>query len=665
MEDRVFPKPNSLVGAIKMFAALLALAISFFHLYTGAFGILEAYQMRSVHLMTLMTLAFLLWPASKKWAREKSALVDIPLALLCLVIDVYLMANHYRITTREWYTGPMTGWDVFFGWLTMGLLLEATRRVAGLALPIVALCFVGYTLFGQYAPYPFTIPPSSLAYFIDYMFLTPQAIFGVPVGVSATFVFLFILFAALLDRTGAGKFIIDFSLSAVGWATGGPAKVAVIASGMFGTISGHSVANVYGTGTFTIPLMKKMGYRPEYAGAVEAAASAGGQIMPPIMGAAAFIMAEIIGVSYISICVAALVPALLYFTAVFVSTHLEALKTGMKSIPRTELPPIRQTLWQGFHFIVPIALLIIVLVMGFTPFRAAFVAILTLLAVVAVRYLVETFLGVNRPAGPDGRESVSARLGRDLAFTITQGLPGALISGARNAVVIATCCACAGIVVGCLDTTGMGIKFVDVITTLSGGVFPLMLLLVMLACLVLGMGVPTAPAYIIVAMIAAPSLVEVGLSPMAAHMFVFYGCLLSAITPPVALAAYAGAAIAEAPVMRTGVIAAKLGFVKYIVPFVFAYNAALLMEGHPLFITFSVITAFIGTVALSAALEKYFFTHMSALSVLLFASGAVALLISNIVTDLAGAGLLALGLITNYRTRQAGAGLGTRAGADS
>jgi TRAP transporter 4TM/12TM fusion protein len=614
------------VNAIKSGAALIAISISGFHLYTGAFGIIEAYGMRSIHLMTLMTLVFLYWPASKKWPRQKSALLDIPLALICLTIDIYLMVNHYRITTREWYTGPLNIFDISFGWITMVLLLEATRRVAGLALPIVALCFVGYTLFGQFFPYPFTIRSPNLLIFIDHMFMTPHAIFGVPVGVSATFVFLFIMFAALLDQTGAGKFIINFSLSTVGWATGGPAKVAVIASGLFGTISGHSVANVYGTGTFTIPLMKKMGYKPEYAGAVESAASAGGQIMPPIMGAAAFIMAEIIGVSYLSICKAALLPALLYFTAVFASTHIEALKMGLKSIPRTELPPFKETIFKGFHFIIPIFLLIFVLVRGFTPFRAAFIAIIALLIVAMARK--------------------SSRLNINEFLT-------ALIKGAKNAVVIASCCACAGIVVGCLDITGLGIKFVDIILNLSQGIFPLLLLLVMFACLILGMGVPTAPAYIIVAMIAAPSLIKIGLSPISAHMFVFYSCLLSAITPPVALAAYAGAAIADANVMKTGVQAAKLGFVKYIVPFVFVYNAALLLEGNAGFIIFSFTTAFLGTIGLSAAMEGFMLTYLSPFNRLVMLVGSVLLLISNIPTDIAGFILLAIAATLNYRSGKA------------
>lgn len=625
MSDKSLPGPYGFLSISKAFAAVIALSISSFHLYTGAFGIIEAYGMRTIHLMTLLTLAFLYWPFSKKLPEKSTIWLDFPLAILCLVIDIYLMVNHQRLTTREWYTGPMTAFDVAFGWITVVLLLEATRRVAGAALPIVAICFIGYTLFGNYLPYPFTIRSPNLNIFIDHMFLTPHAIFGVPVGVSATFVFLFILFAALLDKTGAGKFIIDFSMSAVGWATGGPAKVAVIASGIFGTITGHSVANVYGTGTFTIPLMKRMGYRPEYAGAVEAAASAGGQIMPPIMGAAAFIIAEFIGVSYLSVCKAALLPALLYFTAVFASTHLEALKVGLKPIPRSQLPPMKKTLFLGFHFIIPIFVLIFVLVLGYTPFRAAFLAIIVLLVVAMARKI--------------SRLSIKSFV-------------SSLIDGARNGVVIATCCACAGLIVGCLDITGLGIKFVDIIVMASGGIFPLMLILVMVASLVLGMGIPTAPAYIIVAMIAAPSLVNLGLKPIVAHMFVFYSCLLSAITPPVALAAYAGAAIAEAPVMRTGVIAAKLGFVKYIIPFVFAYNAALLMEGNFLFIMISFITALTGTIGLSAVFERHFFTGLSLTCTIFMLTGSIMLLISHILTDLAGLGFFMFAVFLNYRSRK-------------
>ncbi len=624
MLSSIFPKPNSTINAITLFTAITAISISLFHLYTGAFGIIEAYSLRTIHLLTLMTLGFLIWPAKKTWPKEKTAILDVVLALLCLLIDFYLLFHHDRIVSREWYTGEMTALDITIGWVTLVLLLEVTRRVTGAALPIVAIIFVGYTLIGQHLPYPFTIRSPNLRIFIDHMFMTPHAIFGVPLGVSATFVFLFILFAALLEQTGAGKFIIDLSLSAVGWAIGGPAKVSVIASGLFGTISGHSVANVYGTGTFTIPLMKKMGYKPEYAGAVEAAASAGGQIMPPIMGAAAFIMAEIMGVSYLSICKAALLPALLYFVALFASTHLEALRMNLGRVPKSSLPPLKETVYSGFHFIVPIFLLVFVLIKGFTPFRAAFVAIVALMVVAMARK--------------------SSRLSLEEFI-------GALMAGAKNAVVIASCCACAGVVVGCLDITGLGIKFVDIILALSQGIFPLMLVLVMLACLVLGMGVPTAPAYIIVSMIAAPSLIEMGLIPISAHMFVFYSCLLSAITPPVALAAYAGAAIAEANVMKTGVIAAKLGFVKYIIPYVFAYNAALLLEGSSGFIVISFLTAFVGTVMMSAAFCGYLFTDFSPMNRVVAFTGSVLLLISNTATDIVGLAVVLFIGIVNLRSR--------------
>jgi len=604
---------------------VIGVGISLFHLYTGSFGVVEAYMQRNIHLMSLMAMAFLTFPTRKKWSAGRNAMFDIPLALLCLVIGAYLVANHDRIVGREWYYGPITRTDIVFGVLTILLTLEAARRVVGPALPIIAVCFVLYALFGNYFPYPFTIKSPPPLIFIDHMFMTPQAIFGVPTGVSATFVFLFILFGAFLEKTGGGKFIIDFSMALVGRATGGPAKVAIVASTLFGTVSGHSVANVYGTGTFTIPLMKRMGYTPNFAGAVEAAASAGGQIMPPIMGAAAFIMAEILGVPYLTICTAAILPAILYYVAVFASTHVEALKLDLRGLSRDEIPRIGETVKYGAHFLIPIILLIYVLVRGYTPFRAAFMAIVALVAVAMFR-----------------RES---RLGPK-AFLET------LVQGARNSVVIAVSCGCAGIVVGVLDVTGLGIKFVTIVTELSVGIFPLALVLVMVSCLILGMGVPTAPAYIIAAMIAAPTLTHFGIQPIVAHMFVFYSSLLSAITPPVALAAYAGAAIAGGDVMRTGIIASKLGFVKFLVPYMFVYNAAFLMIGHPVFVAWSFVTGVVGTTALVVALEGYYLTRLSPRLRLIFAVAGLSALIPELKSDLLGLALFAVFTWINYRESQ-------------
>ena len=625
MEHMENQKNHLIISITKGAVAVIGIGISLFHLYTGGFGVVEAYMQRTIHLMSLMTLAYLTFPTHKKWSSTRNAMIDLPLAMICLLIGLYLFIQHDRIVGREWYYGPITKTDIVFGIILMLLTLEAARRVVGLALPIIASVFIVYCLFGTYFPYPFTIKSPPLLIFIDHMFMTPQAIFGVPTGVSATFVFLFILFGAFLEKTGGGQFIIDFSMALVGRATGGPAKVAIIASTLFGTVSGHSVANVYGTGTFTIPLMKRMGYKSEFAGAVEAAASAGGQIMPPIMGAAAFIMAEILGVSYLSICAAAILPAILYYVAVFASTHVEALKMGLRGLSKEEVPKLRDTMRRGAHFFIPIILLIYVLVRGYTPFRAAFMAIIALIIVAMIR-----------------KES---RIGFKTFFET-------LIQGAKNSIVIAVSCGCAGIVVGVLDVTGLGIKFVTIVTELSMGIFPLALVLVMISCLVLGMGVPTAPAYIIAAMIAAPTLTHFGVQPMVAHMFVFYSALLSAITPPVALAAYAGAAISGGNVMKTGIIASKLGFVKFLVPYMFVYNAAFLMIGSPLFIAWSFITGVVGTIALVVALEGYFITRLDAFNRLIFAALGLAALVPEIISDLVGMALFVIFTWMNYKKAQ-------------
>jgi TRAP transporter 4TM/12TM fusion protein len=614
-----------LLKSLKFFIGGLSVGISLFHLYTGAFGTFEAYSQRFIHLMTLMTLTFLVYPASGKWSPKLNAYTGLFPAAICAGIGIYLFVNQPRIVSREWYYGPMTVWDVILGILLILLLLDAARRVVGLALPIIATFFAVYALFGSHFPYPFTIRSPPFRVFIDHMFLTPQAIFGVPTGVSATFVFLFILFGAYLEQTKGGQFIIDISMALVGRATGGPAKVAVVASSLFGTISGHSVANVYGTGTFTIPLMKRMGYKPEFAGAVEAAASAGGQIMPPIMGAAAFIMAEILGIDYLKVCIAALLPALLYYVAVFSSTHIEALKMNLRGLSTDEVPSAKPILTQGFHFMIPIIVLIVVLFKGYTPFRAAFLAIVVLIVVAQLR----SYSRLNLTGFYEG-----------------------MLRGAKNGSVIAISCACAGIVVGSLDATGLGIRFVTIVTELSGGVYPLALVMVMISCLILGMGVPTAPAYIIAAMIAGPTLIEFGADPIAAHMFVFYSALLSAITPPVALAAYAGAAISGGRVMHTGVIASKLGFVKFLVPYVFIYNTALLMIGPAWSVAWAAITAIVGTVVISIAMEGYLLEHVQKWRRPLFFTAGVCCLVPDLYSDLIGLGLSAVLIWLNYREKK-------------
>lgn len=603
--------------AIGLFAAGIAVAISLFHLYTGAFGVFESMMQRSIHLSALMTLAFLTCGSAKRLPRWLDRAISLSLALLTLVIGVYMLVEHERIVGREWYYGPMTVLDMTFGILMIVLVLEVARRVTGWALPIIAIFFLAYALFGQHLPYPFQIRTPPFRVLIDHMFLTPQAIFGIPLGVSATFVFLFVLLGAFLQQTGAGRFFIDLSIALVGRMTGGPAKAAVVASSLFGTISGHSVANVYATGTFTIPLMKRFGYPPAFAGAVEAAASTGGQITPPIMGAAAFIMAEFLGISYLQVAVAAIVPAFLYYLAVFASVHIEAVRRGLHGLPDEEVPALRPTFWKGFHFFVPLILLVVALVLGYTPFRAAFIGIVSLIVVAMLR----------KHSRISWRQFLKA-----------------LEDGAYAAIIVAIACACAGIVVGVLDVTGLGITFMTIVLEISQGMFFPTLFLVMLACLILGMGMPTAPAYIIAAIIGAPVLIELGVPPLAAHFFVLGSALLSSITPPVALAAYAGAAIAGASPLRTGVIAFRVGFVKALVPYMYALNPALLLVGAPMTVVLAVATATAGTLALVAAIEGWLREPLTRPLRLVLGAAGFAMVIPEHYTDIAGL-LLGAGVV--------------------
>ena len=612
---------KKLRNIVSLVVGILGVGIGLFHLYTGAFGIFEAYLQRILHLLTLMIFVYLTFPGSKKFSEKNDLIISILLACLVLTIEIYILRNYSRLLAREWYYGRMLPFDYIFGVFLILLVLEATRRVVGLALPIIAVLFIIYAFVGNLLPYPFTIIAPPFSVFVDHMFLTTQAIFGIPVGVSATFVFLFILFGAFLNATKGGAFIIDFSMSLVGRATGGPAKVAIIASALFGTVSGHSVANAYGTGTFTIPLMKRMGYKPEFAAAVEAAASAGGQIMPPIMGAAAFVMAEILGVNYLEVCKAGLIPALLYFLAVFASTHVEALKNDLRGVSKEETEPIIDIVKRGFHFFIPIIVLVAVLFLGYTPFRAAFLAIIVLIAVAQVF--------------PHTRLNLS-------------GFYAAFLAGAKNGAVIAVSCACAGIIVGVLDVTGLGIRFVTIVTQLSGGIFPVALVLVMIACMILGMGIPTTPAYIIAAMVAGPTLIQFGVEPIAAHMFAFYSALLSAITPPVAMAAYAAASIAGADFMKTGVQASKLGFVKFLIPYIFVYNTSLLMIGSAKEILWSSVTAAFGTLLISMGIEGYLFAPIPTVRRMLYIAAGVLTLIPELYTDILGLCLCLFLIWRNY-----------------
>lgn len=617
LKDHPIAKP--IIGCI-------AVSLSLFHLYAGAFGVFETMMQRSVHILTLLALAFLVLPASKKLPPRIVYPIDLTLAGLALVINVYMILEHGRIVKRDLYFGPIATLDIVFGILTILLTLEAARRIAGWALTAIGGIFILYALFGNYFPEPFTIRATTPLTLIEHMFLIPQGVFGIPAGVSATYIYLFVLFGAFLEVTGGGRFFINMALAMVGRLTGGPAKVSVISSAMFGSISGSAAANVFGTGTFTIPLMKRFGYKPNFAGAVEASASTGGQITPPVLGAAAFVMAEFIGVSYARICLAALIPALLYYVSIYAGVHAEAVKTGLRGMDQKELPIMRQVLTTGLHFLIPMGTLVYFLIAGYTPFRAAFVATLVLIAVAMVRK--------------------SSRIG-------LKGIWKSLESGATNAIMIGVACACAGIVVGSLEVTGLGISFVSILLKLSGGNFLATLVLVMVACIILGMGMPTTAAYILAAMIGAPALVKLGIPVLAAHMFVFGSCILSAITPPVALAAYAGAQIAGGDPMKVGWIACRLGFPKFLVPFLIVYNPVLLWTGEPFWIFQSTVTAILGVLAFSFGVDRWLWKDLGLVKSALFIVSGFILMVPEIYTDLVGMAVFGLLVASQWKYRQA------------
>jgi len=609
--DSQFRKIAGWVGVV---VSGIAIAMSLFHYYTAAVGVLVAMQQRAVHLMFAMVLAFLLWPATKKHSKHKLPWYDVILALLGVGVCLYLLVNFHALILRAGLPTPM---DVAVGIVAILLVLEMTRRTVGPELPLVAVAFILYAYFGRYFPGPLVHRGYSIRSIVEHLFLTTEGIFGIPLGVSATFVFLFILYGAFLEKTGVGQFFIDLAFAATGHMRGGPAKTAVLASGLMGSISGSSVANTVTTGAFTIPAMKRVGYRPEFAGAVEAAASTGGQIMPPVMGAAAFIMAEMTGIAYIDIVKAAAVPAVLYFLSVGTMVHFEAVKTGLKGLPKAMLPHARDTLRRGWHLIIPLVTIVYFLMAGRSPFWAAFQSINIAVLVALLGFLLKR----------DFKSSQS----------LVIGIPKAFENGARSAVGVAAACACAGIVVGVVTLTGLGLKFAHLVLAVAGGNLLLTLFLTMIVSIILGMGVPTTAKYIILATMAAPALVQLGVPLIAAHLFVFYFGIIADITPPVALAAYAGAGIAGANAMKTGLTAVKLALAAFLIPYIFAVSPGLLMVD----VTWvealhKIATALIGIVSLAAAVQGYFIAPARAWERALLFVAALGLIVPGLVTDIFG-----------------------------
>lgn len=577
---------------------LVAVGMCLFHMYTAQFGLFTATVQRSIHLLFACLLVYLNFPLLKKEPGETplikrlGAAVDWVLFGLSIITLVYLVIEYKNLVLRG---GEATQVDLIFGAILILIVLDITRRVIGWPLPIITMVAIAYSFLGHLLPGNWGHRQIDFEQFISFQYLTTEGLFSIPLGVSASFIFIFVLFAAVLLNSGVGQFFINFANAIAGSWRGGPAKVAIVASSLFGMISGSAVANVSSVGTFTVPLMKRMGYSSVMAGAVESVASTGGQIMPPVMGAAAFIVAEMVGTSYLKVCIAAFIPAVLYYFSLFYIAHLEAVKVGMKGLSKDQLPSIKDEFKTRGHLVLPAVLLVVMLVMGYSPMKAGFWSILALFAVSFIK----------KETRMDGKK-----------------IKDSFVRGAMGTLSVATCCACAGIVIGVVTQTGLGLKFSSLLITAAKGKLLLTLVYTMIAALILGMGLTTSAAYILTAIVAAPAIIEMGVPPLTAHLFVFYYACLSTITPPVALASYAAAGIAEAPPFRVGYRAMWLAIVAYIVPYFFIYNPALLLKGDPLFIFFGIITAVIGCVAIGSAVEGYLITNISwGERVILFLSG--------------------------------------------
>ena len=614
---------RKLIGFDHWLVFWIAVAFSCFHVYTGLFGMLPAQMQRSVHLSFAFALVFLLYPMTTKKALNKLQWYNYLFAAFAIYVGSYMTLNYTRIMEAG---GDYSQMDYVVGAVGVLLTLEAARRVVGLPIVIIASTFLLYSYLGPYFPGFLAHRGYSLQRIVSHMYFTTEGILGIPLGVSASFIFLFILFGAFLEKTGIGKLFIDLADSIAGWAAGGPAKVAVITSALEGTVSGSSVANTVGSGSFTIPMMKKLGYRPEFAGAVEAAASTGGQIMPPVMGAAAFLMAEFTNTPYIEIAKAAAIPACLYFFGIFIEVHFEAKRCGLKGMSRDQLPKFMEVLLKRGHLFVPLVAIIYVLTEGYTPTYAALIG-----------------LGLSIVAG------MITKATRMSPWDIIT----ALQAGARGAVGVAMACATAGIIVGVVTLTGIGLKMANGLVEIAGGNLFFTLFFTMITSLILGMGVPTTANYVITSTIAAPAIIMLGVPILASHLFVFYFGIVADITPPVALAAYAGAGIAKSNPFWTGVTATKLAIGAFIIPYIFVYNPAMILIGTtPLLLTMNLVTACGGMLGVGVAMIGYGFTNMKWWERIWFAVGGLLLIDPGMMTDLIGIVMLGLGFLYQWRKRQ-------------
>ena len=604
-------------SALKKVSLILAICFVAFHLYTEAFGTMPGIAQKSIHLGFLLVIFYInaMVDSEKRWEQIFLGIM----ALFALGGCAYITILDENLQLRA---GIVYASDILFAILLIIAIFEACRRKMGNPLVIITLVFVAYAFLGKYIPGFLNQPGMTLKKFTSLVYLTTDGIFGSPLYASASYVVLFVLLGAIMSVSGIGDYMTNLATSLFGHMRGGPAKVAVVASGFFGSISGSPTANVIGTGTFTIPMMKKNGFEPEFAAAVEATASTGGAIMPPIMGSTAFIMAEMLGIPYTAVAKAALLPAILYFLAVLFGVDIYAAKHGLKGIPRSQLPKVRSMLKQIYMLAPLIFLIFCMAVFNMTIVRSGLLTIIVTLVLVEI--------------------NPKTRMTKEQWLQIP-------VQTVKSAVSVGIACAMAGIISGVIMGSGLGYRISSILTSVAGTSMLLLLVLTMVVSLIMGMGVPTTAAYLVLASLVAPTMIQLGIPPLAAHMFIFYFGCISSITPPVALAAYAGAGLAGCDPNKTGYKAFRLAFCSFLMPYLFVYNPVLLMEGGVLDILWSLVTALIGAYLLASGFEGFFFRwSLKWFERPLMILGAVMLIVPGMVTDLVGIAIIVVEFVTEF-----------------
>ena len=621
-------------GVMKWVIYIGLLVFSLFQLYTAIFGQFTAYIQRTIHLGFGLTFIFLLFPAIKKGRKEKIAFYDYLLAILAAVTGIYWTINYERLVTSM---GMITQMDLVVGVIVIALVLEAARRAVGLPIAIIATLFLVYAFYGPYMPDFLAHRGQSIEQLVNLMYFSTDGILGTPISVSATYIFAFLLFGAFLVKTGVGEYFNDLAIAVAGKLIGGPAKVAIFSSALQGMISGSSVANVVTSGAYTIPLMKRLGYKKDFAGAVEAASSTGGQLMPPIMGAAAFLMVEFIGrgISYWDIAKAAAIPAVLYFAGIWIMTHFEAKRLGLRGLRDEEMPD-RTMIWKKLYLLIPIVLIIVIMMFGVPVIHSALYGIIACIIV--------------------------GFFNKDIKFGLLE-IVDALVDGARTALAVAAATACAGIIVGVVVKTGLGLSLANSLVDLAGGKIFLTLFFVMIASLILGMGAPTTANYVITSTIAAPAIIAL-LAPdvsqalvpitvlLSAHFFVFYFGIIADITPPVALAAFAAAGISGGDPIKTGFHSAKLAIAAFIIPYMIVYSPSLLMIDVTIWqVLWVVFTAMLGMIAIGAGVIGYWYRSINWLERVIVIAAGLAMIYPESFSDFVGLAVFGIMFLLQLATK--------------